>query len=69
MLVYAYNGVTYRNGTWKQEGAEVYWETNNKYCEFRGTVRDGVLTGKAWNQAGGTWQLTITRQPPGTPKP
>lgn len=48
-LTYAYNGATYHIGSWKQEGARVYWETNNKYCEFEGTLSGNMIAGNAWN--------------------
>ena len=62
VLRYTYNGQTYRNGTWSQDRDAVYWETNQKYCEFRGTVRGAALTGRAWNAAGGKWELRIARR-------
>jgi hypothetical protein len=62
-LTYRYNGETHTAGSWKQEGARVYWETNNKYCEFEGTVKGAEMTGKAWNVTGAKWELKIRRDP------
>ena len=65
VLVYSYGGQTYRNATWRQTGTEVYWEANDRFCEFRGTLRGTVLTGKSWNQPGGQWTLTVKKQTAG----
>jgi hypothetical protein len=62
VLVYTYNGTTYRNGTWKQDGKKVYWECNNRYCEYDGTVERDELRVRAWNVAGGRWELVIKRR-------
>jgi len=58
-LTYSYNGRTYTTGTWKQDGPRVYWECNNRYCEYEGTVKRDGMTVRAWNVAGGTWELKI----------
>lgn len=50
-LTYAYNNSTHTVGSWKQDGEKIYWETNNKYCEFEGTLSGNEITGKAWNVA------------------
>ncbi|HET6574445.1 MAG TPA: hypothetical protein VFG68_12630 [Fimbriiglobus sp.] len=63
VLVYTYLGNTYSNGTWKQTGAKVYWETNNRFAEFEGTVSGAVMAGEAWNVAGGRWKLKMKRDP------
>jgi opacity protein-like surface antigen len=68
-LVYSYNGQTYTSGSWKQEGARVYWETNNRYCEFEGTVKGSEMAGKAWNVTGGKWELKMKRDPDKAPPP
>lgn len=58
-LIYAYNGASHSRGSWKQTGNKIYWETNNKYCEFEGNIKNGVVRGKAWNVTGKTWELTF----------
>src|SRR5262245_58788248 len=58
VLSYKSNSGFWRNGSWKQEGQELYIETNNKYYEAVGIVRgDRVDSGRFWNTAGlkGTW--------------
>src|SRR5713226_4524319 len=37
-LNYTYGNTTYRNGTWKLEGNYLYYESNQKYAEFRGVL-------------------------------
>ncbi|GIW81065.1 MAG: hypothetical protein KatS3mg105_2872 [Gemmatales bacterium] len=64
VLQYSYNGNTYRNGTWKQHGPNVYFEANQKYWEFEGVIRGDVIVGKSWNRAGRKWPImTMRRQP------
>ena len=58
---YSYKGATHTAGSWKQDGNKIYWECNNKYCEFDGTIENGVMTGKAHNQPGGKWDLKMTK--------
>ena len=59
-LTAAYNGATYHKcGTWRQDGARVYWESNGKYCEFEGTLAGTTIKGKSWNKPGGKWELTV----------
>lgn len=61
VLEYSYPLGTFRNGTWKQEGASVYMETNKKYAEFRGVLLSGRISGKASNVAGAKWTWHIQR--------
>jgi hypothetical protein len=65
-LTYSYGTSCWRNGTWKLEGDKLYWEVNQKYAEFDGTVKDGVITGKSWNVAGGSWTLVYKKDPDAT---
>ena len=60
-LTYSYGGATHTVGTWKQDGNKIYWETNNRYCEFDGTFANGTITGKAHNVANGNWDLKMTK--------
>jgi hypothetical protein len=62
VLQYSYNGNTYRNGTWKQEGESLYWESNQKYCEFKGKIEAAEIVGNAWNVRGGKWVLKFKPQ-------
>ena len=49
------------NATWKQQGHEVYFEINNGYREFRGTINlEGtVIQGDSWNKAGKRWRTVL----------
>lgn len=62
-LTYSYGTSCWRNGTWKQEGDKLYWEVNRKYAEFEGVVKGGVITGRSWNVAGGSWTLEYKKDP------
>ena len=52
----------WKNGTWKQDGDQIYMETNNKYCERFGTIRGTTMKGHAKNVAGGAWNWSATKQ-------
>ena len=45
----------YKNGTWKQEGDEIYMETNKKFSERQGRISGTHMEGKAWNVKGQKW--------------
>jgi hypothetical protein len=59
LLAYYYNGVSYRNGTWKQNGASIYFEMNGKFREFKGTVKGDQISGDSWNKKGNKWETVI----------
>jgi hypothetical protein len=59
VLCYTCRSGTYRNGTWKQDGASIYMETNNRYAEFRGVLRGDRITGEAANVAGLKWKWEV----------
>jgi hypothetical protein len=59
----SYNGLRHQNiGTWQQDGTRVYWEANQRYCEFEGTLTGTTITGRSWNKPGGKWTLTVKRK-------
>ena len=60
-LTYSYNGNTYNRGSWTQKGKEIYWEMNDKYCEFKGTITKETITGNSWNVRGGSWDITVKK--------
>ena len=61
-LSYRYaNGTVYTEGSWKQDGEQLYFEVNGRYAEYTVTYRDGQFTGDAKNVVGKTWTLTMTR--------
>jgi hypothetical protein len=45
----------YKNGSWKQDGNEIYMETNNKNTERKGTINGNRMEGDAWNVDGDQW--------------
>jgi hypothetical protein len=55
-LTYGYNANVFKNGSWNLQGTSLYFEMNNKYLEFRGSVQGNVLQGEAWNVRGLRWQ-------------
>jgi hypothetical protein len=69
VLAYSYNGRSYRNGTWRQDGNTVYFETNNKYRETRAILKGDRLEGDSWNVTGKKWKTLLSRSPatPSTP--
>jgi hypothetical protein len=60
-MVYSYNGATYRNATWTQDGDKVYFEMNMKYCEFHGKLSGDSVEGESHNVAGLRWSTSLTR--------
>lgn len=46
-------------GTWKLEGNNLYFEFNNRYREFRGTIQGNVIQGESWNRVGKRWQTRL----------
>ena len=53
-------------GTWKQNGASVTMETNNRFAEFSITITGATMTGKATNVEGKSWTFTARRVGGGT---
>ena len=56
---YSLVGATLRDMNWRQEGGTVYLAANNKYSEFRLTVRGDRLVGEGRNQGGEVWKLDM----------
>jgi hypothetical protein len=62
-MTLTYKGNTHLNcGTWEQHGTRIYWQTNNRYCEFEGKLTGTTISGRSWNKPGGNWQLTVKRK-------
>ncbi len=55
-ISYAYNGRTFHNGSWQWQGNALYFETNKKFYEFRGTFQGNLIDGESWNAKGIRWQ-------------
>lgn len=53
---------TFRNGTWRQVGSRLYFETNGKYAEREGRVQGDRISGRGWNVQGRTWRWSAVRQ-------
>ena len=59
VLCYTSPNGTWRNGTWKQDGAAIYLEMNKRYAEYRGVLRGDRIVGEASNQPGARWTWTV----------
>lgn len=62
ILSYIAGSQNYRNGTWKQTGNVIYFETNKQYREFRGVMQGDLIEGDSWNVQGMKWKTSIRRQ-------
>jgi opacity protein-like surface antigen len=58
-LTYGYNGATFKNGTWNLQGTNLYFEMNEKYLEFRGSVFGNTFQGESRNVRGMRWQTRM----------
>ncbi|WP_135210856.1 hypothetical protein [Vitreimonas flagellata] len=54
VLEYAYNGVTYDNGRWTQNNQLIYWQTNNSFAMYSGTLAGDSMGGASHNQRNDT---------------
>jgi hypothetical protein len=61
ILTYSYQGNTYRNGTWRQNGNAVYMETNKKYSERVGLIEGSHIKGVGRNLVGQSWNWEASR--------
>jgi hypothetical protein len=61
-LSYSYQNGSYTNGTWKQDGASIYIEMNNKFVEYRGRISGSHIEGTASNVKGHNWTWTADIQ-------
>ena len=52
--------------TWRQEGNKVYWEINNGYSHYEGTINGDRIDYKAYNKVNLHWTGTLTRAPAST---
>jgi hypothetical protein len=60
-ITYTYNDRTFRNGSWQWQGNALYFETNNKYYEFRGSVQGNLIDGESSNVKGIRWHTSMRR--------
>lgn len=56
---------SYTNGTWKLDGSSIYFEINQRYSEYKGTLSKDEMSGEASNRQGKKWKWSI-RKPPAT---
>lgn len=55
---------TFDKATWRQDGASLYMETNDRYSEYLGTISGTSIKGKASNRVGKSWTWQVTQQAP-----
>jgi hypothetical protein len=60
-MTYGYRNNTHTTASWKQDGDKVYYEMNDRYCEFDGTLAGDVIDGQNHNVQGRTWTTRLTR--------
>ena len=56
-----YGGSSFTTASWKQTEDKIYWEMNNKYCEFDGKVVGDTIDGKSHNVTKKEWITTMKR--------
>jgi hypothetical protein len=47
--------------TWRQEGNKIYWEINDGYSHYEGTINGDQIDYKAYNKVNLRWTGTLTR--------
>jgi hypothetical protein len=60
-MTVSYNKASYTTASWKQDGDNVYYEMNNRYCEFAGKLAGDTIDGETHNVRGRKWATTLTR--------
>jgi len=60
-MTVSYNGASYDKASWKQDGDKVYYEMNDKYCEFDGKFAGDAIEGETRNVRGKRWTTSLTR--------
>jgi hypothetical protein len=60
-MTVSYNGTSYNRASWKQDGDKVYYEMNDRYCEFNGKFRGDAIEGDSHNVRGRAWSTRLTR--------
>src|SRR5947209_5944369 len=51
-MTVSYNGTSFNRASWKQDGDKIYWEMNDRYCEFNGKLSGDTITGDSHNVKG-----------------
>jgi hypothetical protein len=60
-MTVSYNGASFNRASWKQAGDKVYYEMNDKYCEFEGKFSGDGVEGETHNVRGKRWTTSLTR--------
>jgi hypothetical protein len=60
-MTVSYNGNSFNRASWKQDADKIYWEMNDKYCEFNGKLVGDTIAGESHNVKGRTWETKMTR--------
>jgi hypothetical protein len=60
----SYNQTSFTKASWKQDGEKVYYEMNDRYCEFEGKFVGEAIEGQTRNVAGRRWDTRLTRVKP-----
>jgi hypothetical protein len=60
-MTVSYNGSSYNRASWRQEGEKIYYEMNDRYCEFEGKFAGDAIDGETHNVVGKRWTTNLTR--------
>jgi hypothetical protein len=63
-MTVSYNKTTFSKASWRQDGDRVYFEMNDRYCEFDGKFVGDAIEGQSHNVAGRRWETRLTRVKP-----
>lgn len=63
-MTVSYNKTSFSKASWSQDGDKVYFEMNDRYCEFNGKFVGDAIEGQSHNVAGRKWETRLTRVRP-----
>lgn len=52
----------WKNGTWQQDKSNIYMETNDRFCEYKGKIYDNEMRGNVWNTKGHNWTWVAAKK-------
>jgi hypothetical protein len=61
VLTYTSPSGTHENGTWEQGDKAIYFQMNNKFSQYRGSIDGPKMTGVAQNIRGHYWQWSVSK--------
>jgi hypothetical protein len=64
VLWWKHKSGSFRNGSWKQTGNRVWFQTMGHYAEFNGEIQGNRLVGSAHNVANNNWKWELDRRAP-----